>query len=466
MRVPAAVAALLVVGCSLQARPVTGLPPLERDGEVYVYLSPLPREADSLAFTLSSISLQRDDGTEHALEVLAPEVSGAKSRGQRLVAFGRLPAGDYQAFLVKASKATTKGSQGKVDLIPSAEPTRRPLRFRVGERRAVVVALALDYAASTGKAPEFSPTFAAEIPAKAPWQLVGYSANTDMSSLTVFDKQSRLVTGVVATGREPRGMALDPRANRLYVALSGADAIDVVDVVGSEVVSRINLAGGSRPRDLVLAPDGKLVVINPGSRTVSFVDPLSTQEVSRVPVGEDPWSILLDRGGQRAYVLNRRSNNISVIDVANRLPIRTVPTDPEPLWSQMNRSGDRLYVICAGSAFLTSFSLPSLEVVKRVHIGLGASSLKVDPRTDLIYVGKRDDDRLSVYEPFQFLSIDEFDVPGPVTYMAIDDVDNTLFALIPSLQRVAVIDLTSRRILAEFDVGRDPFEVTLSGARN
>jgi YVTN family beta-propeller protein len=466
MRVPGALAVLLAAGCSIQARPVTGLPPLDREGEIYVYLAPLPREADSLAFTLSGISVEKEDGTTQAIDVLVPDVSGGQSRGQRFVAFGRVAPGDYRAVLVSVAKATLGQPGGKVDLLTPSDPVRREFRFKVVNRRSVVLALALDYGTSMKKGREFSPTFAMEVPAKAAWQMVGYTSNTEMSSLTVFDKRSSLVTGVVATGRDPRGLALDPRANRLYVALSGADAIDVVDVVGTEAISRINLSVGSRPRDLVLAPDGRLVVVNPGTRTVGFVDPLSTQELARVPVGEDPWSILLDRAGQRAYVLNRRSNNISVIDVANRSLVRTVPTDPEPLWSQMNGAGNRLYLICAGSAFLTIFSLPDLAVVNRVHIGLGASALRVDPRTDLIYVGKRDEDRLSVYEPFSFLSIDDFDVPGPVTYMAIDEVDNTLFALIPSMQRVAVIDLTSRRILSVVDVGRDPYVVRLSGERN
>jgi DNA-binding beta-propeller fold protein YncE len=315
------------------------------------------------------------------------------------------------------------------------------------------------------KAPDFAPAFSVMIPSRTNWQLVGYASNAGSTNLTVFDRRARVVTGVVPTGRDPRGMALEPRGDRLYVAVSGDDAVDVVDVAAGAVVTRINLMGNDRPRDLALTADGKLLVVNSGSRSASYVDPYSTLELARVPVGEEPWSLLIDRNRQRAFVLNRRSNTITVLDNGSRAVVGSVATDPEPLWAQTNAAGNRLYLICAGSAFLTVFSLPDLSVVRRVHVGLGASALKVDPRNDQIYVGKRDESLVYVYDPLAFLPVDDFDVPAPVSYLAIDDVDNTLFALMPSERKVAVIDLTSRRILSLLDVGSEPYQVTVSGAR-
>jgi len=69
-------------------------------------------------------------------------------------------------------------------------------------------------------------------------------------------------------------MALDQRTKRAYVALSGEDEVDVIDVANGEVVDRIKLSGGDRPRELALTPDGRtLLVVNTGSNTVSIIDP-------------------------------------------------------------------------------------------------------------------------------------------------------------------------------------------------
>jgi len=457
--------AFLATGCALQARPMATPPPLEQDGEVYLYFRAFPREAGRLTFSLTGVKAVREDGTELPLDLLTTTFKGVDARSQMLVASSRLPPGNYRGLVFAVGKASVERGSGTTELQIPAEPARLDFAFQSVRRRAVVLTLGLDYQASVRKGSEFVPVFTTEIPSRTSWQLVGYASNTGGTNLTVFDRRTRVVTGIVPTGRDPRGMALEPRGNRLYVAVSGDDAVDVVDVAAGEVITRINLNGNDRPRDLALTADGKLLVINSGTRSASFVDPLLTQELSRVAVGEDPWSLLLDRVRQRAYVLNRRSNSMTILDVGSRAVVGSVPTDPEPLWAQMNAAGTRMYLVCAGSAFLTVFSVPDMAVVRRVHIGLGASALKVDPRTDQIYVGKRDESRIYVYEPFGFLPIDEFEVPDPVSFLAIDDVDNTLLALVPDRNQVAVIDLTSRKILSVFDVGSNPYQVTVSGAR-
>ena len=49
--------------------------------------------------------------------------------------------------------------------------------------------------------------------------------------------------------------------------------------------------------------------------------------------------------------------------------------------------------------------------------------------------------------------------------MAIDDAANTLLALVPERRTIAVVDLTSRTLLAEIPVGAEPYAVALAGER-
>ncbi len=91
--------------------------------------------------------------------------------------------------------------------------------------------------------------------------------------------------------------------------------------------------------------------------------------------------------------------------------------------------------------------------------------MKVDPRTDLIYLSHGDDRRISVYDPVSLQPIDRFDVPGSVSHMTIDDAENTLLALVPERRAIAVFDLTSRKLLAEIPVGAAPYAVAFAGER-
>jgi hypothetical protein len=106
-------------------------------------------------------------------------------------------------------------------------------------------------------------------------------------------------------------------------------------------------------------------------------------------------------------------------------------------------------------------SLPDLAVVNRVFVGLGASGIKVDARSDLIYVATRDEARLQVFDPFSFTAVDSIELPDAAGYLAIDDTENTLLALMPERRAIAYIDIPARRVSGVVDVGFDPYLVAI-----
>jgi hypothetical protein len=153
------------------------------------------------------------------------------------------------------------------------------------------------------------------------------------------------------------------------------------------------------------------------------------------------------------------------LDIGARQVAATVATDVEPTHGQLNRTGDRLYVIHAGSAFLNAFSVPQMVILNRILVGFGASALRADPRTGLLYVGSTADGRIQAFDSFSLQPVDWFDVADGVSWMAIDETSGALFALMPALAKVAVIDLTSRKTLSTLEAGPAPFEVVLATDR-
>jgi DNA-binding beta-propeller fold protein YncE len=239
----------------------------------------------------------------------------------------------------------------------------------------------------------------------------------------------------------------------------------VLDLSTGEDLARIKLRGGDEPSDLALTPDGLVLVVNLGSNSLGFVDPASGILLDRLATGLDPWTLRLDRDGRRAYVLHRRTGEITVVDVAGRAVARTVATDPEPLAAQLNRAGTRLYVVHRGSAYMTVLSVPDLTVANRLFVGLGASALEVDPRTDLVYVGHADERRIQVFDPTSLAPIDRIELPAPVSYLLLDRTENALLAVMPSAGAVAFVDLASRRVTGVVDVGADALRVAIPGER-
>lgn len=457
---------LFTAGCAAAPRPAAVLPPLERDAaEVHVFAAPLGRDAEQLSFTLAAVSLRRADGGEVALELATRQLSGSDLAAQRLIAWGRVPPGEYGAVTVRAASATLASEGERSRLLVDAEPSVAELDLHVKPGASTVVWAALDVGRSIRDAFAFGPVFSLSLAPQTPPAVALYCTNAAAASVTAADRRARLVSGVLPVGAGPRGIALDRTANRAFVALSEEDQVDVLDLAASRSVGRIRLVPGDGPTELAVAADGTLLVVNARSRTVSFVDPASLAEVGRVQVGDAPSAIRLDRSGPRAYVANRGSGTISVLDVGNRAVAATVRTDPEPIALELSRDGSQLYVAHRGSPELLVLALPSLQTRARAFVGLGAARVAVDPRTDLIYLSRRDERRITVYDPVAFQPIDRFEVPGPVSRMKIDDAENTLLALVPERRAIAVVDLTSRRVLSEIPVGAGPFTFALAGER-
>jgi len=456
---------LILGGC--QASISRLRPPLEEEGEVYVYIHPYPQEAERLRFSIEGMSAVSGDGREFPLEVSLREIKPGDLRRQRRLASGRIPPGSYTGFSIKVKKAILKGEDGETNLLVPDVPVRTDFPFTVIRKRAYVVSVTFHYGESISKGFSFSPVFSALTPAKPILGLAGYVSNTGSNNLTVFDKRLGQVVGVIATGRGPAGMALDQRGRRVYVALSGEDAVEVIDITGGEIINRIRLSHGDRPQEMALTPDGKfLLTVNAGSNTVSFIDALSFFELGRINVGNGPHSILIDPNtGRRAYVFNTLSSTISVLDIPNRGMVTTLSTDPGPLRGQFNRRGDRLYVIHELSNYLTVIDPASLSTLRRFQVRIGMNSIKLDNRTDLVFLGRKNDITVEVYDPLSFVPVDIIRTGGTIAYMTIDGEENNLYLVNEEKKSLMVNNLVRKRIVSEMDVGEGPYWVTMMGER-
>ena len=387
-------------------------------------------------------------------------------RRQRLLAYGRLPPGSYNGFSFKVNKAFLKTEEGEANLLVPETPVRNDFPFSVNRKRAYVICLTFKYAESILSGFSFSPVFSMIIPARPIPSLTGYVSNLGSNNITVFDKKLNKVLAVIVTGRGPAGMALDQRQGRAYVALSGDDAIELMDVLSGEVINRLRLNTGDQPHELALTPDGKtLLVANKGTNTVSFIDALSLVETNRVNVGREPNSVSIHPNGIRAFVFNTLSNTVSVLDIPNKAVMATITTDPGPLRGQFNRQGNKLYVIHEWSSYLISLDPFALSILRRFPVRIGMTSIKVDPQTDLVYMGRGRDTAVEVYDPFSFVVVDSINTGAGITYMTIDGDENNLYMVNPEMKSVMVSRLVRKKVFSEMDVGESPYWVTMMGER-
>lgn len=458
-----AVGLLLLAGCQTRAVRTDAL---RTDlGALYVYLHPLPPASVRLRLVLAGAVAVRAEGETIPLELHVRDVDGRTVGRQRLLAAGRVPPGSYQGIALTVQGAWLRGEEGEAALLNPKAPVFVAAPFKVGREGAALVEVSYPREGAMRQGFRLEPEFVAYAPAKPVFSKVGYAASSGGGHLAVFDRSALEVVSAIGTGRGASAIAVDERERRAYVALSGEDAVDVVDIPAGQVIARIRLQAGDRPESLALAPNGVLLCANRDSNTVSVIDGRSFLEIDRIPVGNDPRHVLVDGLGRKAYVFNTRSDSISVIDVGRRVVVASVKTEAGPLRGAINRTSDRLYVIHADSPYVAVFDPGTLAPAGRIRVGMGARALLVDRNTDMIYLGKHGSGIVDIYDPFSLLPADFIDLPGSPSEMLIDREENRILFALPERDAVVAVDLVTKRIRAVMDVAGSPRSLGIMGAQ-
>ncbi|MCK7577006.1 MAG: chitobiase/beta-hexosaminidase C-terminal domain-containing protein [Chromatiales bacterium] len=88
----------------------------------------------------------------------------------------------------------------------------------------------------------------------------------------------------------PRGVAVSPDGNRLYVTDGAGNRLFVIDTTANHAVVGI-VPVGKKPYGVSVSPDSKRVyVANTDDNTVSVVDGRSNQIIATIAVGQGPWA--------------------------------------------------------------------------------------------------------------------------------------------------------------------------------
>lgn len=457
-------ATVFLAGC--QSLPTTIKQPLADNGELYLYLQPLSPEATRLGFVVAAIAAVNDRGEEFPLKLNLQALNGKEPQRQRFFATGQLPPGNYSGLSCRVKSSRLSTEDGEAALVITDAGSRSEIPFAISSRRALLVNLTFNYRKSLTNEVQFAPVFDGIVPGKPVPGLVGYVSNYADNTLTVFDKQSMQVSGIIATGRGPKGLALDQRRRKAYVAVSEDDMVQVVDIPTGEIVNQIGLNAGDNPQELALSPDGRIIItINAGTNSISIIDAHSLFETGRVSVGESPQSAIIDPSGKRAFVFNTTANTISVVDLARRSLVSTIATEPSPIRGQFNRRGDALYLIHKLSPYLSVLNPMTLAITRRINVGHGATAIKVDANTDQIYLAKEQDREIRAYDPFSLLPGVSLDGPDSIDYITIEGEENNLCVLSGDSRSLQFINLVSRKITGVIDVGADPYQISLAGER-
>jgi YVTN family beta-propeller protein len=465
-RVLAILGLLAFLAASCAPMPPAYQPVSSTEGLLRVYLQPLPQEVHRLSFSITEILAVRNDGGTIPLQQTYTGPYGKDLIGlQKRLVSALLPPGRYSGISLRVGSASLLGEEGAADLLIPDEPLYIEQDFKVIRETSSTLFLSLRPEKLVSGGFSFTPTFFLEKPRRQLKNLMGFATNTGSNVVSVFNKHTMEVIDTIATGSGPMGAVLDQRREWVYVALAGESTIAAIDVGTAEIFRRVRLHFGDEPVELGLSPDGRiLVTANRGSNTASIIDTDSLREIERVRLPSEPTSVVMSPAEARAFLIQPLSNSISVVDLYRRELFNTQTLEETPLRGAVSEDGTSLYVITKNSPNLLVIDPTSLSITGRIFVGMGAASIKLDPKTGLVYVGKRMGG-VAVVDPLLGLPIDTIRVDGNAAFVAIDGDENNLFVASSDKETIQRMGLVSQKLSGVIEVEERCYAVVLMGER-
>jgi YVTN family beta-propeller protein len=164
-----------------------------------------------------------------------------------------------------------------------------------------------------------------------------YACNEANHEIWVLDLATLAIQTRIPVGLHPHTCVMGADHRHLYVSNWGSRSVSVVDT--KELRHVRDIAVGTRPNDMAIAPDGRLFVACSGDNTVHVIQtrtvetpeaeasparriPEGTREIiatslyPNAPEGSTPDAVAVSPDGKTLFVANADNNDVMVVDIS------------------------------------------------------------------------------------------------------------------------------------------------------
>lgn len=209
--------------------------------------------------------------------------------------------------------------------------------------------------------------------------------------------------GEITLGTLPRGIAVDPARQRVYVANFGSHSLSVVNSDTQTVIQTIS--GIPSANGLVYDPTHNLIwVSNYETDTLTPVQANNQATaftvLPAVTVGDGPWGVAYDPAHDDVYVANSLGNSVSVVDAATHASIATLSgAFNQPFHLAANPLNGKVYVSNFGNNTVTILANAAVKGVVQLWDSGRPYGITVDETRDTIYVATIQTNRIVAIGP-------------------------------------------------------------------
>ena len=216
---------------------------------------------------------------------------------------------------------------------------------------------------------------------------LAFVTNFGSNNVSVVDVVGNSVVATIPVGLGPQGVAVNPAANRAYVA-NNDGTLSVIDISSNQVVATLNLQGGGGSWGVAVLPAlNRVYVANSFGRTLSVVNTATNSLVSNVTVGAVPKGVMVNPLTNLVYVANSGDGTVTVVN-GNTLATSTIAgVGLGPQEIALHTGTGRAYVANGLSNILEVISTATNALSTTFTAGTGVHlGVAVNPTTNRVYV--------------------------------------------------------------------------------
>ena len=262
--------------------------------------------------------------------------------------------------------------------------------MRVAKYLPFLAALALTtplaMAAAFGKTSSLRQLAMVYIPGNPGFQAVGFAdghliiSHSGDNTVDIFNVKMRRIDGRIKV-QEPRGIAVDEKTGKVYVADAAARNIAVISTRTWKLDRNISVP--LAPGPLALSPDGRVLYIgNTHDQSVSALDLMNVKQPITVPLGHVA-ALVYDSARDVLYATLEDQAQVAVLDGGLKVLRRYSLVASQPSALALDAQARRLYVAVRNA--VVALDSDSGREVGRVPAPIGVGSLWLDRDDSKLY---------------------------------------------------------------------------------
>jgi len=267
-----------------------------------------------------------------------------------------------------------------------------------------------------------------------------------------------LVSAIVVLLREHRPSFLRPNLH-MYAYVSTSDgSLSTIDLARLQAVNRITI--GQTVSDL--RENTKRDEIWGAASNVVFVLDTPTNQIARIPVGNNPFSIDFSPDGSRVYTTATNPDQLVAIDAASRQIVGRAHTNGEPVQARITPDTKNIVVVNRRANTLSIHDARTLQFLSSIPVIPQPDEVLITPDSSLAFVMSRTQTRLSVVDLVHSTLMTDLELAGKPTQMLLKPDGGELYVISPEAHGLQAINTWTHEVADTMLLGFAPASAIIS----